>query len=49
MRFNRKETEVMVSPKYPVNINIKMDDSALKQASKFQYTVSIFTEEGRNK
>jgi hypothetical protein len=31
MKINRKKTEVMVCSKGPENINIKMDDDALKQ------------------
>jgi hypothetical protein len=46
--FNRKTTEVMVCSKDPEN-NIKMDDDALKQAPKFKYIGSIFTEDGKNK
>jgi hypothetical protein len=39
----------MVCSKYPENINIKMDDDALKQLSKFRYRGSIFKEDGENK
>ena len=39
----------MVCFKYSENINIKMDDDALKQVSKFKYLDSIFTEDGKNK
>jgi len=36
MKINRKKTEVMVCCKEFENINIKMDDYALKQVSKFK-------------
>ena len=39
----------MVSSKDPENINIKMDDDALKQVPKFKYVGTIFTEGGKNK
>jgi hypothetical protein len=39
----------MVGSKYPSNINIKMDDGALKQVPKFKYLGGIFTEDGKNK
>jgi len=39
----------MVCCKYPEHINIKMDDDALKQVSKFQSLGSIFTEDGGKK
>jgi len=48
MKSNRKKTEVMVCSKDPENINIKMDDT-LKQAPKFKYLGSIFTEDGKSK
>jgi hypothetical protein len=39
----------MVRSKDSENINIKMDDDALKQVTKFKYLGSIFTEDGKNK
>jgi len=39
----------MVCSKDPENINIKMDDDALKQKPKFKYLGSIFTEDWKNK
>jgi sRNA-binding regulator protein Hfq len=39
----------MVRSKVPENIDIKMDDEALKQVPKFRYTISIFTEDGEDK
>jgi hypothetical protein len=39
----------MVCSKDPENINIKMDDDALKQVTKLKYLGSIFTEDGKNK
>jgi hypothetical protein len=39
----------MICSKDPENINIKMNDDALKQVSKFKYRGSIFTEDGKNK
>jgi len=39
----------MVCSKDFENINIKVDDDALKQVQKFQYLCSIFTEDGKNK
>jgi len=32
----------------PENINIKMDDDALKQVPKFKYLSIVFTEGGKN-
>jgi hypothetical protein len=32
----------------PENINIKMDDDALKQVPKFKYLGIVFTEGGKN-
>jgi hypothetical protein len=37
MKINREKTEFMVCSKYPENINIKMDDDALKKVQKFKY------------
>ena len=37
MEINKTKTEVMVCSKDPGNINIKMDDDALKQVPKFKY------------
>jgi hypothetical protein len=39
----------MVCSKDPENINIKMDDDALKQVPKFKYLGSMFTDDGKNK
>ena len=39
----------MVCSKDPENINIKMDDDALKQIPKFMYLGSVFTEDWKNK
>jgi hypothetical protein len=39
----------MVCSKDSENINIKMDDEALKQVIKFTYLGRIFTETGKNK
>ena len=39
----------MVCSKDPENINIKMDEDALKQVPKFKYLYSIFTEDRKNK
>ena len=39
----------MVCPKDPENININMDDDALKQVPEFRYLGSIFTEDGKIK
>jgi hypothetical protein len=39
----------MVCSKDSENINIKMDDNALKQVPKFRYLGSIFTEGWKNK
>ena len=39
----------MICSKDFENIDIKMDDSALKQVPKFKYLGSIFTEDGKNK
>ena len=49
MEINRIKTEVMDCSKDPENINIKMDDEALKQVTKFKYVGSIFSEAGKNK
>jgi hypothetical protein len=45
---NRKTTEVTVCSKEPENVDIKMDDNALKQAPKLKYLGRIFTEHGKN-
>ena len=48
MKTNRKKKiEAMVFSKDFENINIKMDDNALKQVPKFKYLGSIFTEDGK--
>jgi hypothetical protein len=39
----------MVCSKDPENINIKMNDDALKQVPNFKYLGSIFTEDGKYK
>jgi len=39
----------MVCSKDFENMNIKMDDYALKQVSKFKYLGSIITEDGKNR
>jgi hypothetical protein len=39
----------MICSKDPENINIKMDENALKQVPKFKFLGSIFTEDGKNK
>ena len=39
----------MVCSKDPENINIKMDDDALKQVPKFKQLGNIITEDGKNK
>jgi len=39
----------LVCSKDPENITIKMDEDAVKQVPKFQYSGSIFTEDGKNK
>ena len=49
VKINKKKTEVTVCSKDAENINIKMDDDALKQGPKFKYLGSIFTEDGKNK
>ena len=42
MKINGEETGVKVCSKYHENINIKMDDDALKQVPKFKYLCSTF-------
>ena len=37
MKISWKKTEVTVCSKDPANINIKIDDDALKQVPKFKY------------
>jgi len=49
MKIYRKKTEVMVCSKDFENINIKMDDYALKQVSEFKYLGSTITENGKNR
>jgi len=49
MKINNEKTEVMVCSKDFKNINIKMDDYALKQVSKFKYLGSTITEDGKNR
>jgi hypothetical protein len=39
----------MFCSKDPENINVKMDDNALKQEPKFEYLGTIITEDGENK
>ena len=49
MKINRKKkTEFMVCSNDFENSNIKMDDNALKQVSKFKYLGSIITEDRKN-
>ena len=48
MKINRKKTEVMVCSKDFENIDIKMDDPALKY-QKFKYLGSTITEDGKNR
>jgi len=40
---------VFINMSHYDNINIKMDDNALKQVPKFKYLGSICTEDGKNK
>jgi hypothetical protein len=47
IKINRKK-KVMFLSKDPKNINIKVDDSALKQVPKLKYLGSTFTEDGKN-
>ena len=47
MKINGKETEIVVCAKDLENINIKMDDDALKQVPKIRCLGSIFTEDGK--
>ena len=51
MKINRKKkkTEVTVCSKDFENINIKMDDNALRQVPNFKYLGSIITKDGKNK
>ena len=49
MKISKEKTEIMVCSKYFENINIKIDDNALKQVPKFKYLGSIITEDGKNK
>jgi hypothetical protein len=49
MKINRKKTEVMVCCKDFENIDIKMDECALNQVSKFKYLCSTITEGGKNR
>ena len=39
----------MLCSKDPENINIKMEEDALKQVPKFKYLDSTFTDDGKNK
>jgi len=47
MKINGKETEIVVCAKDLENIDIKIDDDALKQAPKIRCLVSLFTEDGK--
>jgi hypothetical protein len=50
MKINRIKivfSKITVCSKDPENINIKMDDDAVKQVPKFKYLGSIFTEDGK--
>jgi len=49
IKIERIKTEVMVCSKDFENINIKIDDNALKQMPKFKYIGSIITEDRKNK
>ena len=49
LRLTGKKIEVLVCSKDSENINIKMDDDALKQVPKFKCLGSIFREDGKNK
>jgi hypothetical protein len=49
MKINRIKIEIVVYSKDAENINIIMDDIAIKQVPKFKYLSSIFTEEGKIK
>ena len=42
----QEKTDVMFCSKYPENINIKMDDDALKQVKEFKWLSTVFTEGG---
>jgi len=49
MKINMKKTEVMVCSDDFENINIKMDENALRQVLNSKYLGSIITEDGENK
>jgi hypothetical protein len=50
MKITRKKKhKLRFAPKILENINIKMDNDALKQVSRFKYLGTIFTEDGKIK
>jgi len=49
MKINSIKTEAIIFSKYSENINIKMDEDALKQVPKFKHLGSILTVDGENK
>jgi len=49
MKINRIKTKAIVCSRFSENINIKMDEDALKQVPKFKHLGSIFTDDGENK
>jgi len=49
MKIKREKTEVMVCSKDFENINIKIDDNALKQVPKFKDLGSTIAEDGKKK
>ena len=49
MEIDRIKTKVTTCSKDSENINIKMDDDALKQVATIKYLGSIFTEDWKNK
>ena len=47
MKINTTKTEVMTIGKKHSNLNIKINDTKIKQVQEFKYLGSIFTEDGR--
>ena len=47
--INRENTDLIFCTKKFENINVKIDDNALKQLPKFKYLGSMITENGKNK
>lgn len=47
MKINTEKTEIMVINREHTDIQIKIDNQALKQVSEFKYLGSFFTEDGR--